>query len=197
MRKLLIFLFGALIILSTIGIASAITIIDDTTLGYYNSSVGTVLDKTSFLFPGPNVSTGDPTINPAPEPDLNPASGALGNWLTDPNNLNVNWTGPQSIPLTWAINNETAIIYEFEVNTGYKNVVAYFGVDNGLFVWIDGSYVFGALAGGSAIKWEYTFNLGNLTAGTHFLQVLREDHGFVTGYHVQIIADEFVDVSPL
>src|SRR5574338_60536 len=74
--------------------ASPVTIINNSTLGYYNQAIGNTLNG-SAGFP----ATGDPTINPAPEPDMSLASAILGNWLTNPGSLNSNWsTAPQAIP---------------------------------------------------------------------------------------------------
>lgn len=71
-------------------------------------------------------------------------------------------------------------------------MVANFGVDNGIFAWLDGNYLFGARAGGGPILGEYSLNLGDLAAGTHYLQLLLEDHGGSNGYAVQITADTFI-----
>ncbi len=35
-------------------------------------------------------------------------------------------------------------------------------------------------------------NVGALTAGTHFLQLLLEDHGVTNGYDVLITAESFI-----
>jgi hypothetical protein len=182
--KPLLFLF--VFFVSTIGIASADLIIDGSTTGYYNSSLGQVLDGTSILFPIANSAGGDPTINPASEPNLSAAAAVLGNWLSAPGSLNGNWVGPQAIPSTWAINTETAIVYGFDAGAGLQNLVGKFGVDNGVFVWLDGAYISGALAPGGASMWEYIYDLGNLSAGTHYLQILREDHGGSTGWYVEV-----------
>ena len=119
------------------------------------------------------------------------AGGALGNWLTNPGSLNANWTAEASIPNSWTPGDEVAIIYQFDT-LGATNVVANFGVDNGIFVWLNGNYEFGARAGGTAVAGEYSINLGDLAAGTHYLQLLLEDHGGSNGYIVDITADEFI-----
>jgi hypothetical protein len=180
-----------LLFFSISGVANADLIIGGSTTGFYNSSLGTTLDGTNpynatFLFPFSNSNPNDPLINPAPEPNLSSAQVFLGNWLTDPANLNGNWIGPQAIPFTWAVNTETAIVYAFSAGAGLENLVAKFGVDNGLFVWLDGTYISGALAPGTATMWEYTYSLPNLSAGTHYLQILLEDHGVATGYFVDV-----------
>lgn len=126
-------------------LAAPITFVDNDTLGFYNDLLGTILDCTNpfnetFLFPAANASTpaGDPTINPAPEPDLGVADSILGEWLDNPPVLNANWSGPQLIPSVWAPNTETAISYEIDGGqSGIQDIVASIGVDNGVFIWLD------------------------------------------------------------
>ena len=168
--------------------ATPTNIITNSTQGYYNQAIGNSLNG-SFGFNYP----GDPTINPAPAPDLSAASAILGNWLTSPGSLNANWTGPQAIPGTWTVGTETAIVYAFTLADA-SNVIANFGVDNGIYVWLDGSYVFGALnSGPSGGPFEYpNTGLGTLSAGTHYIQVMREDHGGSTGYDVLVTAESQV-----
>ncbi|MBN1932286.1 MAG: PEP-CTERM sorting domain-containing protein [Desulfobacterales bacterium] len=197
--KIKMFLLCCLLLCGITKTANAITLIDNSTMGYYNSNLGAMLNGTNpyggtFLFPNNNSDPNDPLINPAPEPDLSSASSILGDWLNDTGNLNSNWSSLQSIPSTWAVNSETAIVYEFDAGTGMENVQGLFGVDNGLFVWLDGTYISGALAPGGASQWEYTFLFSNLSAGTHYLQVLREDHGGSTGWAVNFSGDK---VAPI
>jgi len=183
--------------LGTAGITSATTIIDNSTSGYYNSSIGTVLDLTNpvgttYLFPGAGSTPNDPTFNPVPNaPDLSNASTILGAWLTNPANLNLdtNWSF-SPIPGSWTVNHETAIVYIINAGTnGLVNVVAQFGVDNGIFAWLDGTFLNGWLAPGGAIPNEYQTNIGSLSAGSHYLQILREDHGGSTGYDIKVTGD--------
>jgi hypothetical protein len=124
-------------------------------------------------------------------PDLSAASAALGNWLTDPLHLNSNWNHLSSIPNFWTPGTEVAVMYEFDT-LGATGVHASFGVDNGIYVWLDGSFVFGARAAGTHVPGEYQIDLGDLAAGTHFLQLLLEDHGSTDGYDVLITAQEFI-----
>jgi hypothetical protein len=159
--------------------------------GFYNSSIGTVLNSTNGGETGPFPVSNDGTFTFPTAPDLSAASSALGNWLSDPLNLNANWSFLAAIPNNWAIGTEVAVMYQFNT-LGATNVVASFGVDNGIFVWLDGVYLGGDRAGGSFSLGEYTYNLGNLSAGTHFLQLLLEDHGSTNGYAVEITADEFI-----
>jgi hypothetical protein len=144
---------------------------------YYNDSIGTTLNGS----PGFPVS-GDPTVPPiAPEPPLNAAANAiLGDWLSNPGALNSNWT-EEAIPATWTVGTETAIIYKFMLPET-SSFTALFGVDNGLYAWLDGAYAFGAMAPGSAVPGEYAADFGMLSAGTHYLQIIREDHGGATGW---------------
>jgi len=68
-----------------------------------------------------------------------------------------------------------------------NNVSVSIGVDNGVFVWLNGAYECGALAPGGATPGEYSFNLGNLT-GANYLEILREDHGGGTGWDINVSA---------
>lgn len=164
-----------------------IVLVDDNTPANYNAALGTSLDSTQSQFPCADTLCGDPTINPAPEPDLSSASAALGDWLSNPSSLNANWSAPQAIPLTWGLNTETAIVYEVDAGKcGARNVTGSFGVDNGIFVWVNGVYAFGALAPGGATAGEYVIPLGDMPPGKNIVQILREDHGGATGYSVQI-----------
>ena len=170
--------------------APSITLIDGTTLGYYNNAIGTALDQTnphapSYLFPGADLIDGDPLIPAAPEPDLSAAAGILGDWLGSPGSLNANWNGPQVIPNTWAVNDEVGVIYAIDAGpTGLQSLTVDLGADNGIFVWFDGVYQLGGLAPGQAILGEYTLGLTNVAPGTHYLQILLEDHGSVNDFKI-------------
>jgi hypothetical protein len=178
---------AALVWASPAGAQAPAVLVDDATLGHYNAALGTALDDTQPQFPCADVQCGDPTIDPAPEPDLSSVSSILGDWLSNPPSFGANWSGPQAIPLSWDLNTETAIVYEIEAGScGAQNVTGSFGVDNGFFVWVNGAYAFGALAPGGAFAGEYNVDLGNLPPGTNFVQILREDHGLATGYSVEI-----------
>lgn len=180
------------------GAANAAVILDNNSMGRYNASIGTTLDTSgvSDPFPCANVLCGDLTVNFASAPDLSAAASALGDWLTTPAAPGGSWTGVQAIPLTWAINAETAIIYEIDAGAGLTNLSLSLGVDNGIFVWLDGNYLFGTRrAGGSALG-EYVLALANLSAGTHYLQLLREDHGGATGFDIRLTADRLQVPEP-
>ena len=170
--------------------AHAVVLVTTSDAGFYNDSIGTVLNLTNGGETGPFPVFNDATVSFPSAPDLSAASGALGNWLTDPSNLNSNWTVENPIPNAWTPGTEVAIIYQFDTLEA-TNVVASFGVDNGIFAWLDGVYLFGARAGGGPTPGEYVIPLGDLAAGTHYLQLLLEDHGGTNGYTVEITADTF------
>lgn len=181
------------------GSAQAATLISGSTQGLYNSSLGTRLDGSNPLgggdamFPLADIASGDPTrdIPASTPPDLSSVSSELGNWLTNPANPGGNWSAGQvAIPATWAVNTETAIIYELDGGlAGLSNVVASFGVDNGIFVWLNGTFLGGHLRPGGVTPGEFTLNIGSVGAGMNFLQILREDHGGSTGYDVAVTGD--------
>jgi hypothetical protein len=166
-------------------------LVDASTPGYYNNALGTVLDGTQPQFPLPLGLGDDPTLVPASEPNLSAAAGVLGNWLASPPVLNANWQWQSPVPTTWNVNSESAIIYPIFVGTnGATNVLGDFDADNGLFVWVNGQYKFGAVAPGLPSptgQYEYTnINLGTLPPGTNYIQVLREDSGVATGFQIRI-----------
>ena len=183
-------LVSAALVFTTLaaGSAHADVILSTSSVGRYNASIGTSLDTSGTLdpFPCANVACGDATVSFATAPNLSAASIALGSWLSNPASPGGAWTAAQAIPSTWAINTETAIIYEIGAGAGLTNLSLSLGVDNGIFVWLDGNYLFGARSAGGASAGEYVVPLPDLAAGTHFLQVLREDHGGETGYSIQL-----------
>jgi len=187
--KILI-IMATLIIPATV---NAVLLVQTNDPGFYNDSLGTTLNNTnggntpSGYFP----TTNDSTVNFSVAPDLSVANSILGNWLTNPSNLSGAWGFEAPIPTSWAVGTEVAIIYEFNT-LGAENVVASFGVDNGIFAWIDGNYIGGARRGGGVSLGEHVFNVGDLSAGTHYLQLLLEDHGGTNGYAVEITADSFI-----
>lgn len=189
-------LFLSFAFVATAGVAQAapITLINGATQGLYNTGLGTVLDVTSAAFPAANVSGGDPTLSFAVAPDLTPAAGALGNWLTTPAAPGGTWSlAPQAIPASWAVNTETAIIYSFDAGaTGLNSFAASFGIDNGIFVWLDGVFLGGEMRPGGSSLGEHVFNVASIGAGMHYLQVLREDHGGGTGYAINVTAQHNV-----
>lgn len=174
---------------------SAVTLVQTSDPGFYNNSIGTLLNSTNGGETGMFPISDDGSYTFPTAPNLSTASAALGNWLTNPLSLNANWQSLASIPNSWTIGTEVAVMYQFNT-LGATNVVGRFGVDNGIFVWLDGVYIGGARQGGGVSLGEHTFNLGNLSSGTHFLQLLLEDHGSANGYAVQITADTFIPGPP-
>lgn len=192
----------------TASAAQAATLVNTSTQGLYNSGLGTLLDGSNPLgggvamFPLANVAGGDPILDiPAgTPPDLSIVDTQLANWLTTPATPGGAWSaGKVAIPLSWAVNTETAIIYELDGGAaGLNNVIASFGVDNGIFVWLNGTFLGGQLRPGGVTPGEFTLNIGDVGAGKNFLQILREDHGGSTGYTVAVTGDLApVSVVPL
>ena len=168
--------------------ANADILVDDTTFGYYNQALGTILDGTTPQIPLPHPAGGDPSIYPADGPNLTAGASILGDWLSsDPLPLNGNWDF-QSIPSSWAGNTETAIIYSIDAGPGIENLTGNFGVDNGIFVWVNGQYKFGAREGGTMYGLEYLdIDLGSFDSGMNFIQILRSDNGGAAAFTVEII----------
>lgn len=192
------FLAAAAVSLVATDIAAAAVILSNSSTGRYNNAIGTTLDITNSAAPFPcSGGCGDSTLTFPSAPDLSAAAGVLGGWLTNPASPGGSWSAPGlSIPLTWAVNTETAIIYEIDAGTGLVNLNLRLGVDNGVFVWLDGTYEFGARAGGGASLGEYALSLPDI-AGIHYLQILREDHGGGTGFAIELTADRAsVNVVP-
>ncbi|AEI94431.1 MULTISPECIES: hypothetical protein [Roseobacter] len=192
------FVLAAAIVVATAAAGHAVTIIDSSTQGLYNAGIGNVLNGTSNAFPG--VGDGDPTqsFGPGDAPDLTAAASALGDWLTTPSTPGGAWsTNEQAIPRNWTVNDETAVIYAFDAGAnGLANLNLSIGVDNGIFVWLNGVFQGGAMAPGGARLGEFTLDLGTVQAGTNFLQLLREDHGGGTGYLIEVTGDE-ISAVPL
>jgi len=174
--------------------ANAVVIVNNSTQGYYNSGLGTSLDTLGVTdpFPCANVVCGDTSLEFLSAPNLAAAAGPLGTWLTNSAPTGGAWSAaPQAIPGTWAINSETAIVYAINAGSGLTNVNLSLGVDNGIFVWLNGAYLFGARAGGGSTLGEYAFGLSDLT-GWNYLQIIREDHGGATGYDISLSADRTI-----
>jgi hypothetical protein len=158
--------------------------------GYYNDSLGTILDGTqpSIALPGGP----GPNICPAPEPDLTAAAKLLGNWLSaKPHPLSGAWRGPGPIPKTWALDTEVAIVYRVRVGPeGLTDVRGDFDADNGIFVWVNGQFKFGCVQPGypsPGDHFEYRgVQLGDLPAGENYIQVLLVDSGTATGFKLRI-----------
>lgn len=176
--------FALAAVLTTFSAAAPAAVIIATNT-YYNNGLGTSLDTAGVTdpFPCANIACGDAAVNYPTAPNLSAASAALGTWLTNAAPVGGTWSGPAAaIPATWAVNTETAIVYGIDAGLGLTNLTLSLGVDNGIFVWVDGVYRFGARAPGGAAANEYVLALADLSAGMHYIQILREDHGGGTGY---------------
>lgn len=170
----------------------AVVYVDGTTPGFYNDSLGTVLDGTAPQFPIPYGSGGgDPTFLPASEPDLSAATNILGNWFAPQLGLNSYWRSVAAIPSTWELNTETAIIYVIDAGpNGIADLRADLDEDNGIYVWVNGEFKFGARLPGLPSplgQFEHTnIFLGDLPPGSNYIQILREDSGIATGYQIRL-----------
>lgn len=168
--------------------ASATIIIDNSTTGLYNNlgDLAAIDGPGGFLL-GANVSEGDPSYQLASDPNI-PFTAAFGtNWLAG-NYSGGTWSAsPVAIPSAWAVNSEAAIVYDFNLATA-SSLHIDVGVDNGLLVWLNGNFLFGATAGGGANINEYDIDVASLGAGSHSLQILLADHGGATGYVISVDA---------
>jgi hypothetical protein len=184
-------LLAAIALCSASVAANAAVILDNASTGYYNAGLGTLLDSVvpNAPFPCANVGCGDATLSFLSAPDLSAAAAPLGTWLTNSAPTGGTWSAaPQAIPGTWAVNTETAVVYAIDAGSGLNNLNLSLGVDNGVFVWLNGSYLFGARAAGGSSLGEYSLGLSNLV-GVNYLQILREDHGGGTGYDISLTGD--------
>jgi len=168
-------------------------IIDNGTPGYYNDGLGDLeeLDGASSgdgnILPAPIPTEGDPTIVLDEDPNL-PFGAEFGDdWLNGDFTGGTWSAGPVSIPGTWTINEETAIVYNFDLE-GTSDLHIDVGVDNGVFIWLNGDFLFGATAPGGANLDEYDVAVSGLAAGNHWLAILRGDHGGSTGFDISVMA---------
>lgn len=126
----------------------------------------------------------------ADEPDLLAAFELLGDWLQDPANLNADWSDLESVLAARAAGSEIAAVYAFDVDSeGWTDVELRLSAGSGLFVWLDGEYIFGASETGvfvDDLNFEYRIELDDLSAGPHFLQLLSENHGGAPGYALEL-----------
>ncbi|OUS26113.1 hypothetical protein A9Q99_19240 [Gammaproteobacteria bacterium 45_16_T64] len=162
----------------------AVVIIDDTTGGLYNSSLGDMADYYGpSHFPNANSSEGDPNYPSISEPTVFGA--AFGtDWLGG-DYTGGSWGAVANIPNTWAVNHESAVVYDFVLGAA-SDIHIDLGVDNGIYVWLDGTYLFGAMQGGGSNINEYNIDLAGVASGAHSLQILREDHGGGTGMNISV-----------
>ncbi|MDK8463510.1 PEP-CTERM sorting domain-containing protein [Marinobacter sp. SS13-12] len=167
--------------------AHAVLIIDNSTTGRYNAGLGDLADMDGaggFLL-GANVSEGDPTIELAGDPGFAFTTEFGADWLAG-DYTGGTWSAPGTgIPSTWAVNTETAIVYDFFLDS-LSDLTIDVGVDNGIVLWLDGAFLFGATRSGGANLNEYDINLSGISAGDHSLQILRADHGGSTGFAIEV-----------
>jgi hypothetical protein len=177
--------------------ASATPIITNATLGLYNSGLGDLqaMDGAGGFLLGPDGTEGDPTTVLGADPNFAFTAAFGTNWLGG-NYSGGAWSAvPVAIPATWAVNTETAIVYNFNLAT-VSNLHIDLGVDNGIVVWLDGTFRFGATAPGVANLNEYDIDVASLAAGAHALQILRADHGGATGYAIAVDAQDVAVPEP-
>ncbi|MDJ0866511.1 MAG: PEP-CTERM sorting domain-containing protein [Myxococcota bacterium] len=179
------------------GQARAITLVETGDPGFYNNGIGTLLNGTSEVNGKPHFPVGsDPFLDFEldEEPDLSSAASVLGGWLDQPvPDLSASgWSDtPIAVPANWPVGTEVAIVYEFE-SVAITGLLGSFGVDNGIYVWLDGEFKGGAMRPGGVSPGEHVFDLGDLSFGTHYLQILLEDHGSTDGFDVLIEAETVV-----
>lgn len=170
--------------------AHAILIIDNSTTGRYNDGLGDLanMDGAGGFLLGAGISEGDPTIELVADPGFTFTSEFGADWLGG-DYTGGTWSGPgATIDSTWAVNTETAIVYDFFLDS-LSDLTIDVGVDNGLVIWLDGSFLFGATRSGGANLNEYDINLSGISAGDHSLQILRSDHGGGTGFAIEVNAE--------
>jgi len=177
--------------------AAAGVIITNATLGLYNSGLGDIhaIDGPGGFLPGPNISEGDPTIVLGADPGFafTPQFGT--DWLGGDYSGGAWSAAPVAIPIGWTVNTETAIVYDFNLATA-SSLHLDLGVDNGIVVWLDGAFLFGATAPGGVNINEYDVDVASLSAGAHALQILRADHGGAQGYAISVDAQPLVVPEP-
>lgn len=165
-------------------------IIDNTTQGLYNNSLGDIhgMDGPGGFLVAPIPVEGDPTIVLGGDPGFAFDTNLFGaNWLGGDYTGGTWSAGPVAIPATWTVFDETAIVYDFTLATA-SDLHFDFGIDNGIVLWLDGNFLFGATSAGGSNLNEYDVDVLGLAAGNHSLQVLRADHGGATGYAISVDA---------
>lgn len=171
-------------------------VIDTSTQGYYNEGIGTLLNDSDPFF------TGDPSLSISTAPDISAAATQLGGWLSNPPNLLTSgstWSAmPAPIPTYWADGTETAVIYPFgSSDTRYTDAHLTIGVDNGILVWLDGVFIHGNTDAGAAYFNEYGYDLGELSAGTHYLQFLRVGQGGPENWDIELTGTPTIVPEPV
>ncbi len=126
----------------------------------------------------------------AREPDLTAAAETLGDWLNNPENLPDNWEDLVDVLADREDGSEVAVVYEFEIgHDNWTDVELRFSTGSGLLIWLDGEYVFGVSEDNGFVddlNFEYNVLLPDLAGGTHFLQILFEDHTGADGFAFEL-----------
>ena len=124
------------------------------------------------------------------EPDLTPAAALLGNWLDDPENLSDAWIDLETVLATRDLGSEIATVYEFDIDSeNWTDVELRVSAGSGLFVWLDGDFIFGGSQTESFtddLDFEYIIDLPDLPGGKHYLQILSESHVSDQGYALEL-----------
>jgi len=132
----------------------------------------------------------DEVLPNAPEPDLVAAALLLGDWLEEPESLAEDWTSLQAVLDGRELGDEVAVVYLFDVDgAAWTNVELRASAGSGIFIWLDGDYIFGAMANGPFIddlEFEYSIELPDLSSRAHFLQILSESHVDAQGLALEL-----------
>lgn len=126
----------------------------------------------------------------ASEPDLDAVATLLGSWLDDPETLPDSWDDLQIVLDGREAGDEIAVVYPFDVDPeGWTDVELRLSAGTGLFAWLDGAYIFGAVEDGPFVDdldFEYSIMLPDLDGGRHFLQLLSESSAGTPGYALEL-----------
>ena len=122
------------------------------------------------------------------EPDLTPAAALLGDWLDDPENLSDAWIDLETVLAGRDLGSEIATVYEFD-SESWTDVELRVSAGSGLFVWLDGDFIFGGSQTETFtddLGFEYIIALPDLPGGKHYLQILSESHVSAQGYALEL-----------
>lgn len=153
--------------------------------------LGSILDETSPTGIFACATEPCPAIPPiAPEPDIEAIAALLGTWLIDPTALPDGWEDLQTVLDGRDPGDDIAVVYEFDVDSeSWTDVELLLNAGPGLFVWLDGAYVFGAAETGpfvDSLEFEYRIALSDLDGGRHYLQLISASHGDDAGYSLEL-----------
>ncbi len=145
--------------------------------------LGALLDNGSdtgtFLCDAAPCDTGDFT-EISEEPDLSSAIDLLGDWLSDPANLE-DWDDIAAVLENWAPGSEIALVYEFDITDDlWTDVEIRANAGDGILIWIDGVFIYGATGPGiftDEAGYDYQADLPDLSNGSHVLQIIVSSNG--------------------